>query len=42
MKEEEEAHKQSALEMGAAQLPNSIKKIMGITSKIMTSITYKI
>ena len=42
MKEEEEAHKISALEMGGVELPNAIKKVMGITSKIMTTATYKL
>jgi ubiquinone biosynthesis monooxygenase Coq7 len=42
MKEEEEAHKRSAVEMGGVELPNAIKKIMGIASKIMTITTYKV
>ena len=42
MKEEEEAHKKSAVEMGGVELPKIIKKMMSIASKIMTSTTYKI
>ena len=42
MKEEEEAHKISAVEMGGVELPNTIKKIMGLASKIMTTTTYKV
>jgi ubiquinone biosynthesis monooxygenase Coq7 len=42
MQEEEEAHKISAVEMGGVDLPNAIKKIMGVASKIMTKITYKV
>ena len=42
MKEEEEAHKRSAVEMGGVDLPNVIKKIMGAASKIMTTTTYKV
>ena len=42
MKEEEEDHKKSALEMGGVELPNAIKRIMGLASKIMTETTYKV
>jgi ubiquinone biosynthesis monooxygenase Coq7 len=42
MKEEEEAHKISAVEMGGVELPNTIKKIMGLASKIMTTATFKV
>jgi ubiquinone biosynthesis monooxygenase Coq7 len=42
MKEEEEGHKKSAVEMGGVELPKIIKKMMSVASKIMTSITYKI
>ena len=41
MKEEEEAHKISAVQMGGVELPNTIKKVMGVASKIMTVTTYK-
>ena len=42
MKEEEEAHKISAVEMGGVELPNTIKKIMSLASKIMTTTTYEV
>ena len=42
MKEEEEAHKRSAVEMGGVELPNAIKMVMGLASKIMTKTTYKV
>ena len=42
MKEDEESHKKSAIEMGGIELPNVIKKFMAIASKIMTSTTYRI
>ena len=42
MKFDEHQHEISAKELGAAELPKPIKKIMGITSKIMTTLTYKI
>jgi demethoxyubiquinone hydroxylase (CLK1/Coq7/Cat5 family) len=32
----------SAKELGAAELPKPVKKVMSITSKIMTSLTYKV
>ena len=42
MKFDEHQHEISAKELGAAELPKPIKKVMGITSKIMTTLTYKI
>ena len=42
MKEEEEAHKRSAVEMGGVELPNALKMVMGLASKIMTTTTYKV
>jgi len=42
MKTDEEQHRVSAINAGGAELPLPIKKIMGLTSKIMTTIAYKI
>ena len=42
MKLDELQHEISAKELGAIELPKPIKKAMGITSKIMTTLTYKI
>jgi ubiquinone biosynthesis monooxygenase Coq7 len=42
MKFDEQQHEIAAKELGAAELPKPIKKAMGITSKIMTTLTYKI
>ena len=42
MKFDEHQHEISAKELGAAELPKPIEKVMGITSKIMTTLTYKI
>jgi 3-demethoxyubiquinol 3-hydroxylase len=42
MRLDERQHEISAKELGAIELPKPIKKVMGITSKIMTTLTYKI
>jgi ubiquinone biosynthesis monooxygenase Coq7 len=42
MKFDEQQHEIAAKELGATELPRPIKKAMGITSKIMTTLTYKI
>jgi len=42
MRLDEHQHEISAKELGATELPKPIKKVMGITSKIMTTLTYKI
>ncbi len=42
MKSDELRHATTALEAGAAELPGPVKKMMGITSKIMTKTTYRI
>ena len=42
MRLDEYQHEISAKELGATELPKPIKKVMGITSKIMTTLTYKI
>tara|TARA_B100001142_G_scaffold325216_1_gene378373 strand:+ start:578 stop:1237 length:660 start_codon:yes stop_codon:yes gene_type:complete len=42
MRSDECQHEISAKKLGAAELPKSIKKVMNFTSKIMTTITYKI
>lgn len=40
MKEDEQNHATTAVKAGAAELPEPIKKLMGITSKVMTKTTY--
>ena len=42
MRLDEHQHEISAKELGATELPKPIKKVMGITSKIMTTLTYKL
>ena len=42
MKEDEAHHATVALQHGGAELPAPVKKMMGLTSKIMTSLAYKI
>lgn len=42
MKTDEERHGTTAINAGGAQLPEPIKKMMALSSKIMTSIAYKI
>ena len=42
MKTDEEQHELSAKKLGGVELPQPVKKIMNFTSKIMTSLTYKI
>lgn len=42
MKTDEEQHRLSAMNAGGADLPLPVKKLMGLTSKIMTTIAYKI
>lgn len=42
MRLDEEHHGTKAVEAGAAELPEPVKKLMGLTSKIMTSIAYRI
>jgi len=42
MRTDEEHHGAIALNAGGAQLPEPVKRIMGLTSKIMTSIAYRI
>jgi len=42
MKADEEEHANSALQMGAKNLPPTIKKIMGNASKVMTKTTFYI
>jgi len=42
MRTDEEHHGTTAINAGGANLPEPVKKIMGITSKIMTSIAYRI
>ena len=42
MKFDEHQHEISAKELGAAELPTAVKKVMTSTSKIMTTLTYKL
>lgn len=42
MKEDEAHHATIALQHGGAALPKPVKKMMGLTSKIMTGLAYKI
>ena len=42
MKKDEDKHEASAKLMGAKELPGIIQKTMKFTSKIMTSLTFKI
>ena len=42
MRDDEEEHANSALKMGAKNLPRPMKKIMGYASKVMTKTTFYI
>ncbi|RTZ59231.1 MAG: demethoxyubiquinone hydroxylase family protein [Gammaproteobacteria bacterium] len=42
MKEDEAHHATVALEAGAAELPEPVKQIMGLTSKIMTTLAFRL
>lgn len=42
MKEDEGHHATAALHAGGAELPNSLKQLMGLTSKVMTRAAYRI
>ncbi len=42
MKEDEAHHATVALEAGAAELPTPVKKLMGLTSKIMTTLAFRL
>jgi ubiquinone biosynthesis monooxygenase Coq7 len=42
MKEDEAHHATVALQHGGAKLPQPVKKLMGLTSKVMTTLAYKI
>ena len=42
MREDEAKHAEMAKQEGAAELPNSIKKLMGFSAKIMTTVAAKI
>ena len=42
MKEDEAHHATVALEAGAAELPTPVKKLMGVTSKIMTTLAFRL
>jgi ubiquinone biosynthesis monooxygenase Coq7 len=41
MRDEEEAHGENARAAGAAELPDSVKKLMRLTAKIMTDTAYR-
>ena len=40
MKEDEQHHATTALEAGGAELPAPIRKLMGLTAKVMTRTAY--
>ena len=42
MREDEAHHATVALEAGGAELPAPVKKLMGLTSKIMTTLAYRL
>ena len=42
MRADEEKHRASALELGAAELPEAAKAAMRLASKVMTSVAYRI
>jgi ubiquinone biosynthesis monooxygenase Coq7 len=42
MKKDEAQHATVAMQHGGAKLPTPVKKLMGLTSKIMTSLAYRI
>jgi len=42
MKEDEAHHATVALQHGGAKLPQPVKKLMGLTSKVMTTLAYRI
>jgi ubiquinone biosynthesis monooxygenase Coq7 len=42
MREEEQQHGENAIDAGAAELPLPIRKLMQLTSKIMTKTAYRI
>ncbi len=42
MKQDEARHATTALEAGGAELPEPVKKLMGLTSKIMTRTAYRL
>ena len=41
MRDEELEHGEDAIAAGAAELPNPVKRLMGLTAKIMTSTAYR-
>ncbi len=42
MKEDEVRHATTALAMGAAELPQPVKRLMKLASKVMTSVAYRV
>jgi len=42
MKEDEGHHATAALHAGGAELPNSLKQLMGLTSRVMTKTAYRL
>lgn len=42
MRDEEEEHGESAIQAGAAELPEPIKRLMTMTAKIMTKTAYRV
>jgi ubiquinone biosynthesis monooxygenase Coq7 len=42
MRADEARHRESALELGAAELPGPVKLAMRLASKVMTTVAYRI
>ena len=42
MRADEARHRESALELGAAELPEPVKLAMRLASKVMTTVAYRV
>ena len=42
MRDDEARHRASALELGAAELPDGVKRAMRLASKVMTTVAYRV
>jgi 3-demethoxyubiquinol 3-hydroxylase len=42
MRADEARHRQSAIELGAAELPDEVKRAMRLASKVMTTVAYRV
>jgi ubiquinone biosynthesis monooxygenase Coq7 len=42
MRADEARHRQSAIELGAAELPDEAKRVMRLASKVMTTVAYRV